>query len=36
VSWLPGGQLLRQAIPASVLAAPDAPQARLPFHIIWK
>ena len=32
---IPGGARLLQALPASLVAQPDAPQARLPFEIIW-
>lgn len=33
---LPGIGTLLEAIPASLLAQPDAPQARLPFSIMWE
>jgi hypothetical protein len=33
---LPGGAALSEAIPASVWVQPDAPQARLPFTIVWQ
>jgi protease IV len=36
LSWLPGGRQLLQALPGSLLHAPDAPQARLPFTIVWE
>jgi protease IV len=36
LSWLPGGKRLLQALPGSLLHDPDAPQARLPFTIVWE
>ena len=32
---IPGGQKVIEALPASVWAEPEAPQARLPFSIVW-
>jgi len=36
LAWLPGGEALLDAIPASLLVDPTAPQARLPFTIVWQ
>ncbi len=33
---IPGGARLLRALPASLVTQPDAPQARLPFEIIWE
>jgi len=33
---LPGGAAIADAIPGSVWAQPDSPQARLPFNVVWQ
>jgi len=33
---IPGGERVLNALPASVWAEPEAPQARLPFSLIWE
>lgn len=35
LAWPPGLRELVRALPASLWAQPDAPQARLPFEIVW-
>lgn len=35
ISLIPGGAKLLRALPGSLIVAPDAPQARLPFTVDW-
>ncbi|HUH01727.1 MAG TPA: signal peptide peptidase SppA [Kofleriaceae bacterium] len=35
ISLIPGGTKLLRALPGSLIVAPDAPQARLPFTVDW-